>query len=71
MVQITRSDLKEIQVFLARVLPRGYHEEERLVALIEKIDRQLHFKEKPHGSSGQTGASAPATKEAVRHKKIA
>lgn len=54
MAQITKSDLKEIQTFLARVLPRGYHEEERLVAIIEKIDWQLGNKEIKHGPSKQT-----------------
>lgn len=53
MAHLTKSELKEIQTFLARVLPRGYHEEERLVAIIEKIDWQLGNKEIKHGPSKQ------------------
>lgn len=69
MAYLTKTDLKNIQEFLARVLPRGYNEEERLVALIEKIDRQLH-KENTNGISGQTGTTSKKTEE-VRSAKVA
>jgi hypothetical protein len=69
MAYLTKTDLKNIQQFLARVLPRGYNEEERLVALIEKIDKQLH-KENTHGINGQAGTASTQT-EKMRNTKVA
>jgi hypothetical protein len=69
MAHLTKADLVIIKEFLARVLPRGYNEEERLVALIEKINKQLN-KENNHGTYGQAGTTSQKNKE-VRDSKVA
>jgi len=67
MSSLNKSDLKDIKMFLARTIARGYSEEERLFNLIEKIDKQLH-KENTHGING-TARTASKKTEVVRSAK--
>lgn len=53
MASLNKSDLQNIKMFLARVIARGYNEEELLVNLIDKIDKQLHKEVAHHGATRQ------------------
>lgn len=60
MSSLNKSDLRNIKMFLARVIARGYDEEVILVRLVDKIDDQLHKEVVHHGTTKQTGKTGPA-----------
>jgi hypothetical protein len=63
MASFNKSDLRDIKMFLARVIARGYDEEERLVHLIEKIDKQLHKEVAQYGATRQAARTSTQGEE--------